>query len=409
MGCQRIGQIQVFTVLLVLLAFPAVAQKVNAFPKRGDPLHVRAAMFDELMRGNHWNEGIMMQHVIFPPVGKETPIVGSQEDCAEQTALYLAAYAFRYAVTKEPQILEWANQILDGILKLEAVTGVPGCVARSFNKTDEPLWHEQVYFFPMEWHQSKSMPGYRWQGDLSSDKFVGLCFGLSTYYDLCADEAHKQIAAGFIDRFVGRVVDNNFRLVDVDNKMTLWGNFCPDLPHENLNALEMLAGLKAAHHMTGKDRYRAAYRMLIDKYHYDDQAIMAKILWPERWKTPWDDDLAAMSYYTVMRYERDPTLWQKYRMSLNRHWYDWQDNEFNRDTEVFRHMLYQILTGEQVVGERCVEAIKSMWGFDRGRRSFTIPTPEGPKTLEAEEEGDATNMILSYWFGRYYSIIDPEW
>jgi len=56
-----------------------------------------------------------------------------------------------------------------------------------------------------------------------------------------------------------------------------------------------------------------------------------------------------------------------------------------------------------------VEAIKSMWGFDRGRRSFTIPTPEGPKTLEAEEEGDATNMILSYWFGRYYSIIDPEW
>jgi len=393
----------------VLAGLPSAAQTVNAFPSRDDPLHVRVKMFDELMRGNHWNEGTMMQHVIFPPVGTERPLVGSQEDVCGHTAAFLVAYSFEYAVTKDPAAREKANKVLDGLLKLEAVTGVPGWVARSFNRTDEPLWHEQAYFFPMEWHASTSMPGYRWEGDLSSDKFTDLIYAIPTYCDFCADEEHKQIAADFLDRFVGRVVDMNFRLVDVDNKMTLWGNFCPDLPHQALNSLEMLAGLKAAYHVTGKDRYRMAYRMLIDKYHYDDHAIMAKILWPPEWKTPWDDHLAAKSFYILLRYEQDRGLRQKYFMSLNRHWYDWKDSRFQRDADVFYWMLYQLLTGEEVINDRWVEAAKGMWGFDRNKRSFTIPTPDGPKTMEAEEEGSATTMIRNYWFGRYYGFIDAEW
>ncbi|MBN1350489.1 hypothetical protein JXJ21_13825 [candidate division KSB1 bacterium] len=399
----------VLFVLFILWANHLWAQKVNAFPKPEDPLHVRIAMFDELMRGNHWNEGAIMQHVIFPPVGKEIPIVGSQEDCAGHTAVFLAAYSHRYAVTKDPQVREWANQIMEGLLKLEAVTGVPGVVARSFNKTDEPLWHEKVYFFPEEWHASKSLPGYRWQGDLSSDKFTDFLYGVGTYWEFCADEEHKKIAVDFLDRFIGRCVDYNFKMVDVDNKMTLWGNFCPDLPHQDLNSLEMLAGLKVVHRLTGKERYHAAYHTLIEKYHYDDHAIMAKVLYPEEWKTSWDDHLAAKSLYMIMRYETDPSLLQKYRMSLNRHWYDWKDTDFRRDADVFYHMLYQVLTGEKVVGEKCIEAIKNMRGFKRRQRQFTIPTANGNKTMNAEEEGNATTMIRNYWFGRHYGFIDSAW
>lgn len=399
-------------VIAVAFAFPiapALAQKVNAFPKRGDPLHVRVEMFDELMRGNHWNEGIMMQHVIFPPAGTEKPLVGSQEDVCGITAEYLAAYSFQYAVTKDPVARERADALFEGIQKLERVTGVPGVVARTFNKTDKPLWHEQVYFFPVEWHQSASMPGYRWQGDLSSDKFVDLCFGLSTYFDFCADERHKRLAADFIDRFVGRCIDFNFKLVDVDGKMTLWGNFCPDLPHENLNALEMLAGLRTAYHMTGKDRYRAAYQTLIQKYHYDEQAMMAKTLFPKEWTVPWDDHLAAKSYWQILRYETEPLLRDKYRTALNRHWYDWKNSNFQRQIEIWYHMLYQVLTGEEVVDAKCVDAIRNMWGFDRTRATFTIPTEDGPKQVESEMEGESTDLMFIYWFGRHYGFIDPSW
>jgi len=387
----------------------ANAQTVNAFPKRTDPLHVRIDMFDALMRGNHWNEGAIMQHVIFPPAGEETPIVGNQEDCTGHTSVFLAAYAHRYAVTKDPQVRKWADGIMEGLLKLEAVTGVPGWVARSFNKTEKPLWHEKTNFFEQEWHKSTAMPGYRWQGDLSSDKLVALAYGVSTYYDFCADDRHKKIAADFLGRFIGRVIDHGFRLVDIDNKMTLWGNFSPRLSHDPLNALEILAALRATHHVTGEDRFLDAYRMLIEKYHYDDEAILAKVLWPDEWYTPWDDQLAARSYYMVMRYETDPSLLQKYRMGLNRHWHAWKKSAPKNDKEVFYRMLYQVLTDEQSVDQPTVTAIKEMWGFDRNKRTFTIPSPQGPLTLESEEEGDASTMIRAYWFGRHYDIIDPKW
>lgn len=385
------------------------AQTSSAFPGRNDPLHKRVDMFDALMRANHWNEGTMMQHVIFPPAGASTPIVGSQEDCAGITAVYLAAYSHRYHVTRDPQVRAWADKVLQGILQLEKVTGVPGVVARSFNRTEQPLWHEQVYFFPQEWHWSSTMPGYRWQGDLSSDKFTDFLYGVGTYWEFCADEAHKKQAADFIDRFMGRCVDFNFKLVDVDNKQTLWGNFCPDLPHQALNALEVLAGMKVAYRMTGKERYRAAYHMLIEKYRYDDEAIMAKVLWPEEWKTPWDDELAAKALYMLYRWESDPSLLIKYRMCLNRHWYDWKNSEFRHEDDVWFHMLYQVLTGEEVMTAKSQQAIKSMWGFDRRKARFSIPLAQGMKTVESEEEGNATSMVRNYWFGRHYGIIDPTW
>ena len=395
---------------LVLLACGmAGAQVLNDFPTASDPLHVRMEKFDELLRANHWNEGIIQAQVIFPPAGEERPITGNHEDAAGRTAVLLAGYSHRYAVTKDPKHRELADQLMEGILKLERVTGVPGVAARSFYRTDRPLWHEQAYFFPHEWHDSETMPGYRWLGDLSSDKFTDFFYGVGTYWEFCADDEHKQIAADFLDRFVGRCVDYNFKLVDVDNKMTLWGNFCPDLPHENLNALEMLAGLKTTYRLTGKDRYRAAYHMLIDRYHYDDQAILAKMLWPEEWTVPWDDNLAAKSYYMLMRFEDDRTLEQKYRMSLNRHLFAWKKSDFGYHAVPFYFMLYQLLTGENVLDDRTVDAIKSMSAGGRWKKTVTIPTPDGPKTVEAEEEEISVDVIRNYWFGRHYGFIDPAW
>jgi hypothetical protein len=403
-------QVIVFIAIILLLRDSVFAQKVNDFPKRTDPLHVKVKMFDALVRGNHWNEGTIMQHVIFPPAGLDRPIVGSQEDCFDQTAEMLAAYSYKYAVTKNEADREIANQLFEGLLKLEKVTGVPGLVARSFNKTDEPLWHEQVYFFPAEWHWSSSMPGYRWQGDLSADKFTSMFYAVGLFGEHCADVSYKEKAAGLLDRFLGRCVDNNFKLVDLDGKMTLWGNYCPDLPHQPLNSLEMLMALKVTHRITGKERYNAAYRMLIDRYHYDDHQLTAKMLWPDEWKTaPWDDDLAAKSFYMIMRYEDNRSLLIKYRMSLNRHWYEWQHHNFSYDGDAWFIMAYQVLTGEEILTDRIVKGIKDMWGFDRHTRTFRIPTKDGYKNVESAEEGSATALIRNYWFGRYYDLIDPEW
>jgi hypothetical protein len=385
------------------------AQIVNEFPQITDPLYLKVDMFDKLMLGNHWNEGTIMQHVIFPPAGLDRPIVGSQADCLDPTSEMLAAYSHKYALTKNQKDREIANQILEGILKLEKVTGVPGLVARSFNQTDKPLWHEEALWYH-EWHQSSSMPGYRWLGDLSADKFTSIFYGVGTFWEICADENYKQKASELLDRFIGRVVDNNFKLTDLDGKMTLWGNFCPDLPHQELNSLEMLAALKVTHHITGKERYSAAYHMLIDRYHYDDHQINAKILFPKAWRNVGDDYHAARSFYMLMRYEKDPLLLIKYKMSLNRHWYDWKDIEFTWESNIWFLMVYKVLTGEEVFTDEKNQAIKDMWGFERRSKKFKIPQEDGSvKIVESEEEGTAAAMIRNYWFGRYYGIIDSEW
>lgn len=397
------------TSLIALAGLPAFAQQVTALPDKTAPLHEQIQASEALLHGNHWNEGLYMNHVIFPPAGEQAPVTGNHEDVAGHTAVYLAGCAHRYAVTHDPAVRDLADEVMAAIVNLEKVTGVTGVAARSFYRTDKPLWHEQAFFFPMEWHASTSMPGYRWEGDLSSDKFTDFIYGVGTYWEFCADDAHKQIAADFLDRFVGRCVDYNFKLVDVDNKMTLWGNFCPDLPHENLNALEMLAGLKVAYHVTGKDRYRAAYRRLIDTYHYDEQAILAKVLWPEKWKTPWDDHLAAKALYMVMRYETDPGLLEKYRMCLNRHWYDWKQRDLKKLEDQWYVMLYQVLTGEPVVDERVNAALRGMWGVRRGTSEYTLPAPGGPKTVQSEHEEISSALFRNYWFGRQYGLIVPEW
>ena len=96
-----------------LLVAAGGAQQVNAFPHRHDPLHVRVAAFEKLMWGNHCNEGIFMPHVIFPPVGEERPLVGNQEDAADETAMMLAAYSFKYAATKEASARTQADQVMD--------------------------------------------------------------------------------------------------------------------------------------------------------------------------------------------------------------------------------------------------------------------------------------------------------
>ena len=208
-----------------------MAQKVNEFPEKTDPLHKKVEMFDKLMLGNHWNEGAIMQRVFFPPAGLEKPLIGKQADCLDPTSELLAAYSYKYALTKDPKDREIANQIFEAVLRLERVTGVDGLFARSFNQTDKPLWHEKVLWYN-EWHQSSAMPGYRWLGDLSIDKFASIFDGLGTFWEFCADEAYKKKAADLLDRFMARVVDDNFKLTDLDGKMTLWGNLCPDLPHQ---------------------------------------------------------------------------------------------------------------------------------------------------------------------------------
>ena len=53
------------TILWICLFHELSAQSVNEFPQKTDKLFKKVALYEKLMLGNHWNEGAIMQHVIF--------------------------------------------------------------------------------------------------------------------------------------------------------------------------------------------------------------------------------------------------------------------------------------------------------------------------------------------------------
>ena len=55
------------------------------------------------------------------------------------------------------------------------------------------------------WHDSNSVPGWKWKGDTSSDEVVGHMFAYPIVYDLVAmeDEDMKEELEDLIDNVVG--------------------------------------------------------------------------------------------------------------------------------------------------------------------------------------------------------------
>src|SRR5207253_7941367 len=150
---------------------------------------------------------------------------------------YVQAESLRYAATRNRDARAGAARSAAGLLRLEQVTGTPGCFARAFKHAKAPSIDEQSYFFPGEWHASTALPGYRWLGDPSVDQLNDWVIGLTVFYDLAATpEEQKRVQQG-MSRVMGRILNERMRVVETDGKMTLWGNLSPDLPHEHLNAL----------------------------------------------------------------------------------------------------------------------------------------------------------------------------
>jgi len=205
--------------------------------KSSESLLEKALRLEQVQGERHLFEGLVLGHVVLPPAGRADYLSGNFEDACISTGQYLGAESFRYAVTGDAEAKRRADESAAALRKLQTITGTTGFFGRGFKTATGPTWDEECYFFPREWHQAGE---YRWLGDPSSDSFNGRTFGWSCYFDLAADEAGKRLALEDVTRVVTQWIENDFRLVDIDGRMTLWGNFCPYILEEDLNALQAL-------------------------------------------------------------------------------------------------------------------------------------------------------------------------
>jgi hypothetical protein len=387
-------------------------------------------------RHNRWGL-TASSHLRVPGDLSSNQMVSSDND-GLWTAMYVVAECFRFRVTGEADARENARRGMQAIVRLEAITGKPGFPARSFINVKSDAQPGDG-----EWHDTPDK-AWRWKGDTSSDEIVGHYFVYPIYLELVADEAEKPALRAVIDRITNHILDNNYQLRDVDGQKTTWGWWGPDLIWEDpdetgLRALHMLSHLCVAISTTVNEhyraRYRAAYDDLINTHKYHWLTRNQKVIIPGSINHS-DDELAFLSYYPLLRYEKDAALLAVYRQSLER---SWQVERPERNP--LWNFIYAAGTGakdfdraESVRTLREIPMDQIQWTvrnsqrldvpidpmsdrFKRRQALTVLPYDElpmwkwngNPYNLDAGSEGrsedDGAYYLLPYWMGRFHQLI----
>jgi hypothetical protein len=324
----------------VWLAGPAGVARLE---RRAMTLADKAAHFERLIEERHTRMGYVVRCRLKTPGDFSTAWISHTDNDGLYTAMYGAAECFRFAATRDPEARRRATNCLAALKLLFDATGIPGFPARSVvpttwrpdpnegfgaaanaaEKARDPLWKNILPRWP------KSADGqYWWKCDTSSDEICGHYFFYAAYHDFVAETpAEKAAVAAVVRALTDHIVDHGFRLVDHDGLPTRWGNWSPEYCHSpegwadrGIQAVEILSFLNVAHHVTGDAKYRAAAARLRDRHACHINALDGRAVFPPENVVPWDNNLAFLSYWGLIRYEPDPELRALYRASLERNW-----------------------------------------------------------------------------------------
>ena len=402
-------------------------------------LREKAARFEERIRQRHWRHGMVASSRLLRPGDLSSNQMRSSDNDGLWTAMYMASQCYQFAATKDADARKRAQKNLQAIMRLETITGIPGFPARSWILKTEPLPSDG------EWHDTPDGTAL-WKGDTSSDEIVGHVYGYSVYFDLVADETETKQIAAVVGRIVGRIMENGWHLLDVDKKPTTWGKWSIDYFKSTdgigpadapLNALEILAALRTAHHITQDDRFLRGYRDLITNFEYDRLTLRYKEHGNTAGTNHSDDELAVLSFYSLLKYESDPTLRATYLQSL-KHFYEVERPElnplwnfiyasasgapdFNMDDAIrtLQRIPMDLISWSTANSFRWdVQLRQDSDRFRRPQSVLPLPPEEraimkwngNPYQLDGggngTQEDDGAFFLLPYWMGRYYRFIE---
>lgn len=306
----------------------------------------KAKHFDQIVEKRHVRHGFVSGSMLTAPGDFTSNQTVDNDNDGLWTAMYLAAQAYRFAVTDDPDARAKAARSLHALVRLETIDPVPGFFARSIRTHDEPNFGQRA---DGEWHPLADGQT-EWKGDTSSDEQVGHYYAYAVYFDLVANDEEKKLLREHVARLTDYMLAGGDNLNDIDGKPTRWGEYSPayyktpEGEYEKaLRCTEMLSYLKTTYHITGDEKYQQAYLERVRRG--DAQATRYYRRWnsAEQEINYSDDELYYLSIDPLLKYEDDPHLRALYLDSLRFAW-----NQVARENNPLWNYISLVRTGDPV-------------------------------------------------------------
>ncbi len=411
-------------------------------------LYDKAVLFDKQVRKRHIRNGFNATISRMTNGDPDTGILEDSDNDGLWTSMYLGAEVFRYAVTRSPEALKNCRESFDAIERLYTINPVKGFPARSYERrgyatADKELWREA------------EDPEWDWKSTTSSDEAIGHIFVFGAIAELVDDADLKRRAIRLIDTLMQHIVENNYYLIDWDDKPTRWGRWNP----EYVNAMPLMVGdrkitssnitamLQTAYHFTHKKLYKDKAMELLNKHGYLENLMrpmstiaeapgesdtLSKLL-SSGWNHS-DDEMYFLGYWGLYRYAFNDTLKAKFRASIIDHWQAerpeheaaWnivtamtglKDFDLEESIGYLQNYPLDLVNWRVVNSER--KDLEFLPGNFRGQSiKEVLPPDEMPIrrhnsnmfSLDGGSNGRSENSagdiwLLPYWMGRYLGVI----
>jgi len=407
----------------------------------------KATYFQNIIRQRHIRYGFISNVTLQSPGDLATAQMTDTDNDGLWSAFYLGSQAFRYSVTKDKTAKRYAWEAFEAFERILSVNPLKGFPARTFERKGYKNSDPQV------WHDSQD-PEWEWKGTTSSDEFVGYIFIASVLNELVAETPdERKRVAGFIDKILTHIIDNNYYFVDANGKPTLWGRWNPEyinsfpesVQDRKLGSAHIIAGLQLGYALTGKEKYKTEAYKLIYQYGYVKNMLVSynKIketpgtirmgvdLGSGGWNHS-DDEMAFLTYWPLYRYAFTPELQKQYKQVITDHWQIekpernalWNLITFATagtfdEPSVFWHLkeFPMDLVRWNIKNSHRKDIVMLPPNFRKQTTEVLLPAGEMPMhrhNANAFDLDDGENgmselagdeYLLPYWMGRYLSVI----
>ena len=260
-----------------------------------DELEDRAIDHDDWANTYHFNPYGGVGYVYFEAPESDVIHRYAFSDSTIWTGTYLAAEAFRYAVTKDAQAKQNALRTIYALDAHLQVTQVPGFIARCV-APDEPPYNTAYIGHSRYVEGTGDWEGSFWINNTSRDQYSGWFYGLSIAYDLIDDEQARQMIREDVSEVIYALRDNWWYILGENGMPTDAG------PH--VLPTFRLAWLAAAVHILDTPEIKQLY---LEQYEQNKYTFkLSNISGMNKYYQYYGFNLSHLNFNTLLRNETDP-------------------------------------------------------------------------------------------------------